>query len=61
MAIESEEKGGHLSIPSPLLLALDRRSGCVPAEGLGGEGVTHCACDEGIGLRVGDPRDGYRV
>ena len=26
-----------------------------------GEGVTHCACDEGIGLGVDTPRDGYRV
>lgn len=29
--------------------------------GEGGEGVTHCACDEGIGLGVDTPRDGYRV
>ena len=45
------------SKPSPRL----RHPSPARGRGAGGEGVTHCACDEGIGLGVDTPRDGYRV
>ena len=45
------------SKPSPRL----RHPSPARGRGDGGEGATHCSWDEGIGLGVSAPRDGYRI